>query len=412
MGNPRTIIIAAVLAFSVGSCSIVMGQSIGNPGTRKRQPKPPPTTPKPTVTIVTRTIREKVTPTTGSLSVAAEPGTTILVEPLNIKKGQRQQGTMPKGDKVFIFNDLKPDRYRVAGSLAGYKSEEKIIRIQANKSHPLTLDFQLIRYPVTINTNIDTGDLKYGLEGQPLNSVVAITNRTVQLDLPSGRYEVEITPREFGFESRREAFSVDSEQIREIKLDRIVLTTLTLSPSWTSAEVKGWDMPSSWQADSKKRLLIKGAGIALPPEPFRRYKDFHHESTVKLNNKSAISFVLRARDKRNYYLLQLTSENSDEPYRVRLFVVKDGVERRIQAIPIPQSRAMGSGFFPVSIRMIDYEITVEITDSQGVPYPLGRLTDPDHNFAVGAVGIAVRDNEENLIERFVVCTIGPQCLNE
>jgi hypothetical protein len=61
--------------------------------------------------------------------------------------------------------------------------------------------------------------------------------------------------------------------------------------------------------------------------------------------------------------------------------------------------------------MIDYEIAVDIVDSQtGSPYMLGVLTDPDHNFAVGAVGIAARRNEENVIERFIVCT--DKCLKE
>ena len=199
-------------------------------------------------------------------------------------------------------------------------------------------------------------------------------------------------------------------------LRKAVLTTDTLSPTWTSAELQTWDMPAAWKADSKKNLTVKGSGVALPrEESYRYYKDFKLSSSAKILNGVSLSFALRARDSRNYYLLQLTGEKSDEPNTVRLFVVKNGVAQRIRAIPIPRTgaKAMGAGqFFAVSIKMIDYAITVEIEDSDtGAPYPLGVLTDPARNFAVGAVGIAGQPNEENVIGRFVVCT-GDKCLSE
>jgi hypothetical protein len=196
---------------------------------------------------------------------------------------------------------------------------------------------------------------------------------------------------------------------------RIILSTDTLSPTWTTAGLQEWEMPAGWQ-DSKRNLLVKGPGVALPREQgYRFYKDFRLASTVKMSNGVALSFALRARDSHNYYLLQLTGANSDDPHMLRLYILKNGVERRIRAIPIASSaaRPMDSGqFFSVSIKMIGYEITVEIEDSQtGAPYPLGVLTDPDHNFDVGAVGIAARNQEENVIARFVVCT-GDKCLSE
>jgi hypothetical protein len=93
-------------------------------------------------------------------------------------------------------------------------------------------------------------------------------------------------------------------------------------------------------------------------------------------------------------------------------VVKNGVEQRIRAIPIPKdgSKSMRSGqFFTVLAEMVDFTIKVEIVDTEtGAPYVLGALTDPARNFAVGAVGIAGHADEENVIGRFVVCT-GDKC---
>ncbi len=419
-------VIAVTLALSLGAFSIVVGQRVGGAGgTAKDPPKPgrdPSSGPRPTnptvrPVYITRVERVTVTPTTGSLSVAAESNATVLVEPIKIRNSQGQQGVVPSGERIFVFNALKPGRYRVAATLAGHHPVETDVIIAANKSQSATLNFRPILYSVTINTNVSAGELKYAPETQPLSNVVPIQNRSVQLNLPAGKYVIEVIPAEFGYETLRHTFSLTADQtVLDLPLKRIALTTDTLSPTWTSAELQAWDMPAAWRADSKKNLLVKGPGVALPrEESYRYYKDFRLSSSAKMLNGFALSFALRARDSQNYYLLQLTGEKSDEPYTVRLFVVKNGVEQRIRAIPIPRAgaKAMGAGqFFAVSIKMIDYAITVEIEDSEtGAPYPLGVLTDPARNFAVGAVGIAGRNNEENVIGRFVVCT-GNKCLSE
>lgn len=358
-----------------------------------------------------------VTPTTGSLSVGAEPNATILVEPINLKRVQAQKGTLPAGEKVFVFRDLKPGRYRVAGTLAGHQEVETEVTIAANNSQSATLNFRPILYGVIINTNINSGELKYAAQGQPLRNVVSIQNKSVKLDLPAGEYALEIRAAEFGYEALQKNFSLTADQtVLDLPLKRIALTTETLSPTWNSSELQSWQMPAAWRPDSRKKLMVKGAGVAFPrDENYRYYKDFKISSSAAMLNGVALSFAMRAIDSQNYYLLQVTGEKSDEPYTVRLFVVKNGVEQRIRAINIPRSgaKAMGSGqFFGLSIKMIDYTVTVEIVDSEtGALYPLGGLTDPARNFPVGAVGIAGHANEENAIERFVVCT-GDRCLNE
>lgn len=411
------------LGLSLCIISSVAAQKVGGAGSTVKQPGTPGGGSTPTrrtkapVKTVVRTVVEKVTPTTGSLSVAAESTATLLIEPLNVKSAQAQQGVVPAGEKIFVFNDLKPGRYRLAGTLEGHHATEKEVVIAANKSQSATLDFQPILYSLTVKTNVSSAELKYALQGRPLSNVVPIQNGSVKLDLPAGKYDLEITAEEFGYETRHDTFALTADKaVLDAPLRRIVLTTDTLSPSWTDAELRAWYMPAAWAVDSKKNLLVKGPGVALPrEETYRYYKDFKISSTAKMVNGVALSFALRAQGSADYYLLQLTGEKSDEPYTVRLFVVKNGVEQRIRAIPIPGAgaKAMAANrFFTVSIKMVDYAITVEIEDSDtGAPFPLGVLTDPARNFAVGAVGIAGRSNEENLIGRFVVCT-GAKCLSD
>jgi hypothetical protein len=393
-------------------CSAALGQSVGKPGTVA----PPPTrkTNAP-VQVITKVVYKPVTPSTGRLFVAAEANAVLLVEPINIRNEKAQQGTVPEGRRDFIFNDLKRGRYRVAGTLAGYHPAETEVQILPNASESLTLYFQPVLYSVTINTNVATGEVKYGPEGRPLTNVESISNNKLQLSLPAGKYTIEIEPGEFGYETTRETFPVSDNLTRNITLNRNVESTDTLMPIWTREGLQEWEMPAGWQ-DSKRTLLVKGAGVALPREKgFRFYRDFQLVSNVRMTNGMGVSFALRARDNQNYYLLQLTGAKADEPHVVRLYLIKNGVARRIRAIPFSSAaaRVMDSGqYFSVTVKMAGYQITVEINDSEtGGTHSLGVLIDPDQNFAVGAVGIAARGEEEIAIERFVVCT-GAKCTGQ
>src|SRR5438552_15922851 len=178
MPKPIIRVVVAMLAVSVFAVSAA-AQRVGGGGSTVRDTSKPPVkapAPKPTNPTIktdykTRVERVTVTPTMGSLSVAAESNATILVEPLNLKNVQGQQGVVPPGEGIFVFNDLKPGRYRVAGTLEGYHPVEKDTVIAAKKSQSLTLDFQPILYSVIINTNITSGELRYAPEGQPLSKV-------------------------------------------------------------------------------------------------------------------------------------------------------------------------------------------------------------------------------------------------
>lgn len=409
------------IVFSAGTSLSVLGQPRGGtsgtskpPGASKLVRKPRPILiPVEKVRTVVKTELRLVTPTTGSLTVAADSGANLLVEPLTNKKAEGQEGTISAGERGFIFNALKPGKYRVAGELAGHHPSEKEIVIQANKSQLLTLVFQPIVFSLTIKTNVATGELKYGAEGEPVNKVATILNQQVQLTLPQGKYTVELRPGEFGYETRAETVSLDKDQILELSLKRIVLSTETLSPNWTRDGLQEWEIPAGWQ-ESKKSLLVKGPGVALPRgKGYRFYKDFKLVSTARMSNGVALSFALRASDSRNYYLLQLTGAKSDDPHMLRLYILKDGIERRIKAVPIAPSaaRPMDAGeFFSVSIKMRGYAIEVEIGNTEtGASYTLGVLTDPDQNFEFGAVGIVARNQEENVIGPFIVCT---KCLSD
>jgi len=409
--------IVALLIILFASFIVASGQRTGSGGVVTETPKPKP---KPAdepksktgarIVYVPRYIDKPVTPLTGRLFVVAEPGAVILVEPLNVNT-QGQKGTVPEGERGFIFNDLKPGNYRVAATLAGYHETEKpSVPVKRNESQSVTLNFEPILYSVTINTNVD-GEVKYGKQGQ-IPSSVKIQNKRITLQLPAGDYVAEVEAAEPVYKTERQSFSVSGNATIDIRLKLIEFSKDTLRADWTTTELQNWEVPSSWHATSGN-LIVKGAGVALPRDESKRYyKDFQVISDVKITNGIGAAFALRAQDISNYYLVQLTGEQADEPFYVRLFVVKNGSEQRIQALKIPNgaATALKAGqFFTVQIKVMDNHIAVDIVDNQSATnYPLGVLIDSNRTFAAGAAGIAARNNEESVVWRFIVCTECPK----
>ncbi len=239
--------------------------------------------------------------------------------------------------------------------------------------------------------------------------MVPIQAGSVVLDnLRAGKYDVDIRPAEVGYQTLLATITLPGKSIFEVELKRLPSTAI-FSETWTGLE--RWDAPAGWRVVSRK-LLVNGRGVALPrAENLRHYIDFQLTSDVKMLNRVAASFVIRAADQQNYYLIQLTGANADEPYVLRGFVIRNGVPQRLQA-PIPTeaftSTIGADQFVTVVLTVKDNKFDVKIQDRQtGQLVILGILTDPDRNFQIGAVGIAVRDNEQNEFWRFTICT--PLC---
>lgn len=414
------------LVGGAGRTDLSGGASSGGGGGARNPPRRPKvrnTATTTSVRTVTRTKTVVVTPTTGTLSVATEPGAAILVEPL--RGGAALEGTVEKDERQFIFNDLKPGRYRVAAEMDGYTEDEKEIVVAANKTASVSLNLMPITYGVTIVANVPAGEVRYALvtgsrdaSGQMKYNVTGETRvtplqngRASLPNLRAGTYGVDVRSAEVGYQTLLATFTLPGQTTYNVTLPKL-LSTKTLSAAWVSLEA--WETKAGWRVTSRK-LSVSGRGVALPrDESHRYYADFRLFSNVKMLNGVAASFAVRAADEQNYYLIQVTGAKADEPYVLRGFVVKNGVAQRFgSTIPADgfTSTLKQNQFFGISIEATGNKFKVSITDSQtGEVLPLGTLEDANRNFPIGAAGIAVRDNEENEIERFVVCTSeSPDC---
>ena len=394
----------------------------GASATRPTRPTPPKQVYVAKTRIVTVTKKEIVTPTTGTLVASAETSASILVEPKQ-GRGEGKVGTIPPGERVFIFNDLKPGRYRVAASLDGYEPVEKDVTVTRNKTTPVTLELKPITQNVAVNTNVKTGEVRYApveaykdpqtgetrYKPRGATTLVPIQNgHAVLPNLRAGTYGVDIRPdlSEVGYQKLLGTITVPGKESITVELEHKISTD-TFTAVWTPDE---WELPPNWQIASRL-LSVNGPGVAFPRnESFRYYSNFHLASDVRMSNGVAVAFALRAADARNYYLVQLTGEKAAQPYLLRGFVVKNGVPQLIQSISINHfaSTIQPKQFFKVHIRMTGNRMNVSIDDSQtGQSLPLGILTDSYQTFRTGAPGIVADGNERSDYGTFAVCA--PEC---
>ena len=373
--------------------------------------------------VVTVTKKVLVTPTTGTLSVSSsEPNASILVEPKR-GGGEGKVGTIPAGELGFIFNDLTPGVYRVAASLDGYEPSEKDVTITRNRTTSVTLELKPVTQTVAVNTNVKAGEVRYApveaykdartgeTKYAPRGATIVVPiqqGRAVLTGLRAGTYGVDIRPdpSEVGYQTLLGTITVPGSETVTVELKH-ELSTRTFTAGWTPDE---WELPPDWKIASSL-LSTGGRGVALVrDEGFRHYADFHLASDVRMTNGVAVSFVVRAADAKNYYLVQVTGEKAEYPYLLRGFVVKNGVPQLLQSIPIRHfaQTIQPKQFFKVHIRVTGNQMKITIDDSQtGQSLPMGVLTDTYQTFRTGAPGIAADANERSDYGSFVVCS--PEC---
>lgn len=372
------------------------------PGAPPRQP-PPPHAPRPAgPRVVVRTAYVKAT----SVTVIAEPNAHVTLTPLRRPAGRKAETVSPD-KKTITFYDLPPGPYLVRAELEGHRPDEETFNVVAHRAHDVELRLPPVTYSVTLSLNAPSGLVMYSKGGgQPL--VASIKDGAALLpDLERGSYTVRVEPEDVTYRPLQTVIEVPS---RDNRFSR------TLERRETTREFAGrsagdWRLPPGWGFNSL-RLSAGGGGLALPSnDDFHYYRDFQLSTNARMLNGVAVSFAVRVKDPKNYYLIQLTGRNADERYVVRGFIVRDGVEQPLGgASPISHlAETIKPGKdFHLLLTMKDNVITLTVEDSEtGDTIPLGVLSDSGNIFRIGAVGVAARAGEAFEVESFTVCT--PVC---
>lgn len=368
-------------------------------------PPPPPAPPrgKPAgPRVVTKTAYVKTT----SVTVIAEPNAHVTLTPLR-RPASSKAGVVSADKRTVTFYDLPPGRYVVRAELDGHRPDEETFVVAAHRAHDVELSLPPITYDVTLSLNAPSGLVMYSRDdGPPL--VATLRNGTALLPgLERGSYVVKVEPEDATYGPLQTVIVVPSQ---DNKFSR------TLERRETTREFAGrsasdWKLPDGWRVNSLK-LSAGGRGLALPSnDDFHYYTDFQLSTNARMINGVAVSLAVRVKDPKNYYLIQLTGRNADEPYVVRGFIVKDDVPQPLGgASPIrhlAETIKPGKDFH-LLLTMKGSDINLSVEDSEtGETITLGILSDSGNIFRIGAVGVVARAGEEFEVESFTVCT--PVC---
>lgn len=345
------------------------------------------------------------TRTTGALSVVSQSQAMVFVKPVAATDFIDQEA-VPPGKGQVIFDNLPPGQYQVVAELDGYKDGNGTVTIKAGGIEGLTLRLEPELYTVTIKTNLRAGEVRYRLnaKGEIPNVMPMRGNgQAVIANLRAGEYEVDVRAADAAYKPVPALIEVGKDKTEfEVNLVR-VLCEETFSEAWSS--LNGWEAPAGWGVNSRK-LTVRSAGVALPKEECpRHFANFELTSDVKILNGIGASFVLRAQDKQNYYMIQVTGAQADEALVMRGYLVRDGRKQQLgRSVPIDAfSQSMTGKFFTIVLLAKDNVFTVSINDSEtGDVLPLGKLSDPGKHFALGAVGLGAAGTEQFEVARFIV----------
>ncbi|HJQ71135.1 MAG TPA: carboxypeptidase-like regulatory domain-containing protein [Blastocatellia bacterium] len=183
----------------------------------------------------------------------------------------------------------------------------------------------------------------------------------------------------------------------EMKLKRVVFSGEFADTFLGGA--MSWDAPKDWKFEPGK-LTVRGSGVAGGLVKEKLYSDFRMEFDTKfLNGKGAV-WIVRARDRQNYYLFQLMGPKSAARNTFHSYICQNGQIRLLRPpefLALDLSRPDDSFHIIVEAKgdQIKHSIEVSSAPAAGGPRPLSVITDA--TITQGTVGFATKDSEEYVV---------------
>lgn len=289
-----------------------------------------------------------------------------------------------------------PGKHQVKLRRVGYLPFSN--EITANVEQESILAVSLNRVPVNLLVKSLAGARLY-LNDEPQGKIPLTGSLKVSDLQPEQNYKVRVELEDYEAIEKNITTSIDKDI--ELNLD---LTPLPTSAAFSDTFLSGltfWDAPQSWKTD-KGLLYVQGeSGVGLPKN--KRYRDCNISFGLRLNKTSGAAWVVRARDKKNYYLFCLGSTDSNLANQFSVYICRDGVlSPGDPALPLPIELKPGDDY-RIRIQIVGNVIQHWITPSNiGEEYSLSLFKDPNNTFPIGGAGFMLLDGQDFLVNAFVI----------
>ena len=339
-----------------------------------------------------RTVRVYLKPTTGSIVIGMGQvgldGTTVLIDeqpPARLKvkmnlmreENQIELAGVPEG--MHTLSVANP-------GIAVWKRD----KVQVSGGDILTLAprFQMALLTLIVKSEPDTEIYLDGIkEGK--------TSATGELRIPDrkpGQHTIRAEKDRFEPASKTETFGIGSTVVD------LRLSSIKASPEFSDyfqAGTSFWDAPKSWQVRTSKLFVRDAPEVGLRNGFYDDFKMVFDISFV--NNKGAV-WVIRARDKKNFYLFQLVGPGGANPKLFQSFVYQNGQAKLLSSDRVVEDLSRPNDSFTITVEAkgptIKHSIQLKSNPAAGTQ-PISTLT--DNTYSYGAVGFGTLNAEEFVV---------------
>lgn len=304
----------------------------------------------------------------------------------------------------ITISRLLEGKHVVTLSKEGYDPWTKEITVVPGETAPETAEVKLAT--VTLTVSAKPGARVY-IDGADRGAILPEGKLIIE-DLLPGTYKMRVSLD--GFD--------DYEQPVTLTLaDRRPVSNINLTPIAESVEraedfttgASKWIVPGNWKLD-KKGLIITGdeAGLFKDPtegRPFNIYFDFDLEFDVRFSNGKGVSWIVRAKDVKNYYLFELTTS----PRRFNFYLCREGNCQLKDARPLVEKLDEPGDSFRIRFEARGSKFTAKLSrflaPTPDGPQPIGQFEDRENTFSYGGIGFRGMNGSEALLQSLVVIPV-------
>ncbi len=332
-------------------------------------------------------VQAQLAPAFGSILISlgsVGPDATILID------GQKPARLTGKAENRIQIDDVPAGSHTLRITHPSIADYQETIEVVGGMPAPVTPVFR----PALVNLIVrsEPGAKIYVdgmIEGQvETNGELRIPGKykpgrhTIRAENERGRFE----PAE-----KTEDFKI-GDRIVELNLNRI-----KPSPEFSENFQSGtsfWDAPKAWQVKSGK-LFVKDSEVGLRSGV---YADFKMIFDISFNNQKGAAWIVRARDKKNYYIFQLSGPKAASPRLFQSYMSQDGQLKHLNSERVVEDLSRPDDSYTITIEAkgptIRHFIQLKSNPARGSEL-FSTLT--DSTFSYGAIGFGTIDGEEFVV---------------
>jgi hypothetical protein len=338
----------------------------------------------------TQPVAADLVPTTGSVLIglgSVDTDAKIFLD------GQRLDKPARKSENQIEFEAIAAGTHTLRVTHPTIADWERAIEVEGGATTTVTPKFVAAVVNLTIKS--EPGSSIYidnEFQGRTAeNGELKIMNK-----LRPGEHQIRAEKDKYEPARLVKRFDVGDANV-DLKLKRVVF-----SDDFADTFLGGaasWDAPKEWKVEPG-RLTVRGTTPGAGLVKDKEYADFKMEFDTKFVNGKGAAWIVRARDRQNYYLFQLMGPKGAARNTFHSYICQNGQLRLLRPpefLALDLSRPDDSFHIIIEARGTQIKHSIEVTSAPkaGGAQPLSVIT--DSTISHGTVGFGTKDNEEFVV---------------